>query len=113
MPGCGAPIRHVDHVKPHAEGGPTSAANAQGLCVRCNLVKELVGWHARVVEPPGAQDPGAGGARRQSIGAQPHTVEVTTPTGHRYRSNAPPVVHEDPGIPLSMLEWQLEKVIAA
>jgi hypothetical protein len=108
MPGCGAPIRHVDHVKPYAEGGPTNAANAQGLCVRCNLVKELLGWHARVVEPPGAQSIGA-----QSAGDQPHTVEITTPTGQRYRSNAPPVVHEDPGIPLSPLEWELEKLTAA
>ncbi|MEP6650025.1 MAG: alpha/beta fold hydrolase [Lapillicoccus sp.] len=55
-PGCGAPVRHLDHVKPYAAGGPTSAGNGQGLCVRCNLVKELTGWHARVVhpgEPPG------------------------------------------------------------
>jgi len=108
MPGCGAQIRHVDHVKPYAEGGATNAANAQGLCVRCNLVKELLGWHAGVVEPPGAQNPGAQGA-----GAQPHTVEVTTPTGHRYWSKAPPVVHEDPGLPLSPLEWELEKLVAA
>jgi Domain of unknown function (DUF222)/HNH endonuclease len=103
MPGCGAPIRHVDHVKPYAAGGPTSAANAQGLCVRCNLVKELLGWHARVVEPPG--EPGAHGP--------PHTVEVTTPTGYRYRSTAPPVVHEDPGVPLSPLERELELALAA
>jgi hypothetical protein len=104
MPGCGAPIRHVDHVKPYAAGGPTSAANAQGLCVRCNLVKELLGWHARVVEPPGEPAAAQG---------PPHTVEVTTPTGHRYRSTAPPVVHEDPGVPLSPLERELELALAA
>jgi hypothetical protein len=46
-PGCGAPVRHLDPVTPHARGGATIAANGQGLCVRCNLVKELLGWRAR------------------------------------------------------------------
>ncbi|HEU5001112.1 MAG TPA: DUF222 domain-containing protein [Lapillicoccus sp.] len=95
-PGCGAPIRHVDHVTPHAAGGATASRNGQGLCVRCNLVKELLGWWARV----------AGGG-------EAHTVEITTPTGHRYRSNAPPVVHEDPGISASALERVIEHALAA
>jgi hypothetical protein len=103
MPGCGAPIRHVDHVQPYADGGSTSAANGQGLCVRCNLVKELVGWRARVIESPGAY----------SVGGSAHTVEVTTPTGHRYFSNAPPLVHEDPHVGESPLERALELVLAA
>lgn len=103
MPGCGAPIRHIDHVKPFAEEGPTSAANAQGLCVRCNLVKELLGWHASVVEPPGGDH----------ADGKTHTVEITTPTGHRYRSNAPPVAHEDPGVSPSPLERELELTLAA
>ena len=76
-PWCDAPIRHLDHVEGFATGGPTSAANAQGLCVRCNLVKELSGWRAQAVSPPGRHR---------------HTVEVTTPTGHTYRSTAPPVL---------------------
>lgn len=92
-PGCGAPIRHIDHVTAHAEGGPTSAANGQGLCVRCNLVKELLGWQARVVAP--------------------HTVEITTPTGHRYSGSAPPLIHEDPGISDSPMERALEMALAA
>ena len=92
-PGCGAPIRHLDHVTAHARGGPTSAANGQGLCVRCNLVKELLGWQARVVTP--------------------HTVEITTPTGHRYSGSAPPLVHEDPNIRDSPLERALELALAA
>ena len=62
-------------------GGPTSAENGQGLCVRCNLVKELAGWQARPVIGPGWHR---------------HTVELTTPTGHTYRSTAPPVL---PGLP--------------
>lgn len=39
-PWCGAPIRHADHIHPHAAGGRTSERNGQGLCARCNYVKE-------------------------------------------------------------------------
>ncbi len=106
-PGCGAPIRHLDHVRAHARGGDTSAANGQGLCVRCNLVKELLGWQARVVTPQGL--PGHRDGGRDS----PHTVEVTTPTGHRYSGAAPPLVSEDPGISDSPLERALELALAA
>jgi hypothetical protein len=74
-PWCGAPIRHADHVRPVHAGGPTSIANAQGLCERCNQVKEALGWHAR----PGPGDTG-----------------TTTPTGHTYHSTAPPVPALDP-----------------
>ena len=37
---CGAPIRDVDHVVRHADGGETSADDGQGLCQRCNLARE-------------------------------------------------------------------------
>jgi hypothetical protein len=80
-PWCDAPIRHADHVLPHAAGGPTSDVNGQGLCVRCNLVKEQPGWMADVVDP----GPTAGSG-------QPHTVAITTPTGHRHTSTAPPLL---------------------
>jgi hypothetical protein len=100
-PGCGAPIRHLDHVVPHAKGGRTSAANGQGLCVRCNLVKELAGWHVCVIQPTGP--PGAG----------PHTVEITTSTGQHYRGSAPPLVHEDPDTVISPLERALAASLAA
>ncbi len=69
-PGCGAPVRHLDHVEPRVRGGPTSAQNGQGLCELCNYVKEADGWTARTV--PGPR----------------HTVEITTPTGHTYTSTA-------------------------
>lgn len=69
-PWCGAPIRHTDHVQPHRSGGTTSAANGQGLCERCNQIKETTDWHT-TPEPDG-------------------TVTTTTPTRHRYHSNAPP-----------------------
>lgn len=70
-PWCDAPIRHSDHVEEAASGGPTSAANGQGLCAACNLAKQAFGWQAR--PRPGPR----------------HTVETRTPTGHRYRSTAP------------------------
>jgi hypothetical protein len=71
-PWCDAPIRHRDHVVPAEDGGPTSAANCQGLCEACNHAKQAPGWQAR--PRPGPR----------------HTVETTTPTGHRYTSTAPP-----------------------
>jgi len=69
---CDAPIRHRDHAVQAKDGGPTSAANAQGLCEACNHAKQAPGWQAR--PRPGPR----------------HTVETTTPTGHRYTSTAPP-----------------------
>lgn len=106
-PGCGAPVRHLDHVTPHAWGEATSAANGQGLCVRCNLVKELFGWRAGVVAPCGS--PGD----RDDRGDTAHTVEIITLTGHRYSGAAPPLVPVDPGISDSPLERALEQALAA
>lgn len=42
-PYCDASIRHADHIRPHAEGGLTSALNGQALCAHCNLTKEALG----------------------------------------------------------------------
>ncbi|WP_425489932.1 HNH endonuclease [Nocardioides ungokensis] len=69
------PIRHADHAQPRHRGGPTSAHNGQGLCESCNHAKEAPGWRHRPV--PGDLD-------------QPHTIGITTPTGHHHRSTAPP-----------------------
>ncbi|MDQ6752497.1 MAG: hypothetical protein M3017_03565, partial [Actinomycetota bacterium] len=44
-----------------------------GLCERCNQAKEAPGWSSR--PRPGPR----------------HTVETRTPTGHTYRSTAPPL----------------------
>ncbi|HEX6197361.1 MAG TPA: DUF222 domain-containing protein [Jiangellaceae bacterium] len=68
---CDAPIRHLDHIESYAGGGPTTPINGQGLCARCNYVRQMPGWTSRVIDP-----------RR-------HIVEITTPTGHTYRSPAP------------------------
>ncbi|MBM9466058.1 HNH endonuclease [Nakamurella leprariae] len=75
-PWCDAPIRHADHIHPHAADGPTLLDNGQGLCARCNLTKDDDGW--------------------RTTGTGPTTV-VTTPTGHRYRSVPPEPPMSAPG----------------
>ncbi|MFC9333252.1 HNH endonuclease [Arthrobacter sp. NPDC057009] len=72
-PYCDAPIRHHDHIVPWHDDGPTSLENGAGLCEACNHTKELPGWKAQ--PRPGPR----------------HTFEITTPTGHTYRSTAPPL----------------------
>ncbi len=72
-PWCDAPVRHVDHTEPVRAGGRTSAANAAGVCARCNATKEAPGWRAEVVSE------------------LPHTRRITTPTGHVYDSTPPPL----------------------
>jgi Domain of unknown function (DUF222) len=69
---CNAPIRHLDHADDVAKGGATSAGNGQGLCEACNYAKQADGWSAREV-----------------TGANVHTIEIITPTGHRYLSTVP------------------------
>ena len=56
-PWCDAPIRHLDHVTDHTAGGPTSVNNGQGLCERWHYTKQLAGWHADVLGPPGSSGP--------------------------------------------------------
>ncbi|MDQ0923238.1 hypothetical protein QF038_001746 [Pseudarthrobacter sp. W1I19] len=74
-PYCDAPIRHLDHIIPWRTEGPTTSTNGQGLCQACNHTKETPGWTAKTVTRPG----------------QRHSVESRTPTGHTYRSTAPPL----------------------
>ena len=73
-PYCDAPIRHRDHAQPWADGGPTTATNGVGLCECCNYAKEADGWQVSTCVDEN----------------HTHTTEFTTPTGHRYRSGAPP-----------------------
>lgn len=70
-PYCGAPIRHLDHVQPWRDSGPTTVVNGQGLCEHHNHTKERKGWRVEV------------------LATAPHTTKTTTPTGHVYRSRAP------------------------
>ncbi|MFC7373759.1 MULTISPECIES: DUF222 domain-containing protein [unclassified Brachybacterium] len=69
-PWCNAIIRQIDHARPHHQGGPTSYANGQGLCVRCNLLKEHGRW---VLTPLTSTDPAA-------TGRAPTTADPTDPT---------------------------------
>src|SRR5690606_14476834 len=81
MPWCDAPVRHLDHVTPHAQGGVTSLGNGQGLCAGCNHGKQAPGWVQKCVEVEGR-----------------HGVETRTPTGHTYVTVAPtpPAPVQDP-----------------
>ncbi|MHA7198349.1 HNH endonuclease [Arthrobacter alkaliphilus] len=74
---CDAPIRHFDHIIPWHQGGTTSLDNGAGLCEACNHTKELPGW-----------------TTKSGIGTR-NVLEIRTPTGHHYRSTAPPL----PGTP--------------
>ena len=73
-PWCGAAIAHADHTHPARAHGPTDLVNGSGLCARCNHVKEAPGWGVEVRRP------------------RPRELQVTTPTGRRYHSQAPPVL---------------------
>ena len=93
-PYCDAPIRHLDHIIPWHDGGPTTATNGAGLCEACNHTKETPGWTARpTTAPETAPGPPPG---HTPAGGTRHTIELSTPTGHTYHSTAPPL----PGTPL-------------
>jgi hypothetical protein len=80
-PWCDAGLRHVDHVKAHIAGGPTTVANGKGLCVACNHAKQAPGWRDEVTDEAGK-------------------IVTTTPTGHRYGSRPPdPPGTSDPDRP--------------
>ena len=92
-PWCDAPIRHLDHVIPHSRGGPTNTTNGQGLCAACNLSKQASGWRSRV--------------------NRDGSIDTTTPTGHTYPSNPPPLPTSPPWPVISHIEehlarWQLD-----
>ncbi|MBK8733552.1 MAG: DUF222 domain-containing protein [Actinomycetales bacterium] len=73
-PYCSAPIKHIDHAQRHADGGPTTPDNAQGLCERCNHTKETPGWTTTTNHLPDDIT----------------VILTTTPTGTRHHSTAPP-----------------------
>lgn len=92
-PYCDAPIRHRDHAQPWAGGGPTTADNGMGCCERCNYVKEAAGWRVRTAVDEN----------------HTHTAEFTRPTGHTYRSTAPP---RAPAITITEVELRIGVAIA-
>lgn len=74
-PYCDAPIRHIDHATPARRGGPTTAGNGNGRCEACNYAKEAPGWTVTT--------------HTDSRGT--HTAALTTPTGAKHHSTAPPI----------------------
>jgi hypothetical protein len=95
-PYCDAPIRHLDHARPHARGGPTDVANGAGSCERCNYVKEAAGWEVRTeIDETGR-----------------HTTEITTPTGRAYRSTAPPQPGWTARVEISEMEDAIEVALS-
>jgi hypothetical protein len=74
-PYCDAPIRHLDHIVRYTDGGPTILENGRGTCERGNQVREMPGWHISIID--------------SGLLGRPHTIHITTPTGHHYLSRAP------------------------
>ncbi|UDY24198.1 HNH endonuclease [Nocardioides sp. Kera G14] len=69
-PGCGARIGHIDHVHDWADGGETSAVNAQGYCRQCNWAKQVIGHQPS--HPPPLLTPSA--STGPAIPRRPHLV---------------------------------------
>ncbi len=87
-PYCDAPIRHIDHIIPWHQGGPTSLDNGAGLCESCNHTKELPDWTATT--RTATTGTATTGTATTSPGTR-HGLEIRTPTGHHYHSTAPPL----------------------
>lgn len=47
-PFCTAPNRHVDHIVPFRDGGPTSYDNGRGVCEQHNYLREMPGWQVQL-----------------------------------------------------------------
>lgn len=67
-------IRDNDHIDAFINGGPTVVANGQGLCKRSHTIKSQPGW---------------------TVTTHGKTAMWTTPTGHTYHSNPPPLLPRD------------------
>ena len=71
-PHCSAPIRHIDHIRPHCAGGPTCLDNGQGACAFCNDKEQQLASVERVGDPA----------------ADGHVVKWTTRLGTRRLTRA-------------------------
>ncbi|WP_160318943.1 HNH endonuclease [Arthrobacter sp. ERGS1:01] len=106
-PWCDAPIRQYDHIKAYAAGGPTTVSNGQGLCTACNQIKETPGWHTHTHQPENPDPDVDHYADNTSKASPTHhgtTIDdttadgttlpgtrITTPTGHHYTTQPPPL----------------------
>jgi hypothetical protein len=111
-PWCEAPIVQADHATPVREHGGTSYTEGNGKCTRCNYGKEAPGWRTRVIltatgfevigragSSCGDSSSGdsSGGDSSGDAGCEDgprasRVVQVTTPLGHRYESEPPPLL---------------------
>jgi hypothetical protein len=66
------PIYDIDHIIRHADDGPTSARNGEGLAKHDHILRDLPGWSV--------------------TGDGNGTVTWTTPSGHTYTSRPPPIL---------------------
>lgn len=90
--GCNAMIRHHDHVQPAHLDGQTAVTNGQGLCERCNYLKESPGWTGWVADPGHAQR---------------HEVHAVTEHLRILRSTAPPMPGRAATVHYSPIELML------
>ncbi|GAB4097531.1 HNH endonuclease [Brachybacterium horti] len=77
-PFCDAPVRQYDHILPVAAGGPTTLANGEGLCARCQRKEEDAVSVEREPVEPGLADVGAG--HHVTWTSASLTRRTTTPT---------------------------------
>ena len=108
-PWCNAKIRHTDHVVPHHTGGATSYANGQGLCARCNLLKEHGLWvlsplsrsgtGSGLPDPLAAKGPGPAEESLSDPSVPPGAWIWTSPHGAVGTSSTPPLITPWPGLP--------------
>jgi hypothetical protein len=83
-PWCEAAIAHADHATPARSGGATDLVDGNGRCARCHYTKEAPGW---LVAPTRTSPPGPTDRQRTR-----HELQVRTPLGRRYASQAPPLL---------------------
>jgi len=93
-PWCEAPIVHADHATPVREHAETTFEEGNGKCTRCNHGKEAPGWRTRVIlTQPGVDEPPPERTGRAGAEARARrVVRVTTPLGHSYDAEPPPLL---------------------
>ncbi|ASK66408.1 HNH endonuclease [Brachybacterium avium] len=103
-PWCNAQIRHSDHALPYHRGGPTSFANGQGLCARCNLLKEHGLWVLTPVSRTGSGDDSGPGDDPPAGAAPPAAWIWNSPHGAMGISPTPPLITPWPTPPVAVEE---------
>lgn len=96
LPCCDGPVRHLDHAREHARGGPTAAFNAQGLSLGCHVLRDHPGIEVSTAAPRPPPAPGEGGSdpglTLAWLRAQAPDAWWRMPSGHAYRCPPPPVL---------------------